>query len=150
MTAVLDHPQVTSPPPAMVDDFTVAKVGIENPQVRSFIDRFFERMGIDKHTHPLGILWFALCKDETIYCVCGIAGRGDGSLEITDIYARPCKDGLRATDLVLAFFKALVDTKRIPYFVGVVLDKNQRGQKKFKQAFGVGAASHTFIYQGAQ
>jgi hypothetical protein len=134
----------------MVDDFSVAKVNIENPQVRGFIDKFFERMGIDKHTHPLGILWFALCKDETIYCVCGIAGRGDGSVEITDIYARPCKDGIRASDLVLAFFKALVDSKRIPYLIGVMLAKNKRGQRKFKKTFGNGPASHTFIYQGAK
>lgn len=149
MTAVLEHPEITKPEMAMVDDFSVAKVGIDNPQVRHFIDAYFRRMGISPQTHPLGIVWFALCKDETIYCVIGIAMRGDGSVEITDIYAKPCKDGMRAADLVLDFFKALVDAKRIPYFVGVILWNNKHGRKKFVNKFARDPASVVCIYDGS-
>jgi len=145
MTALLELPADAT---ATVEDFEVAKVSIDNPQVRRFIDAYFARMGIAPQAHPLGINWFALCKGETIYTVVGMAGRPDRSLEITDLYAMPSKDGIRAAHLVLEFFKALVDSKRIPYFVGVVLWKNKHGRKHFEKIFARDPASAVYVYDG--
>ena len=149
MTATLERPQADVDAPATVEDFEVAKVSYDHPQVRRFIARFFEKMGIPMQTHPLGILWFALVKNETIHCVVGTAGRPDGSIEITDFYALPSHDGVRAGYLVLEFFRALVDAGRIPYFLGVMLTKNKSGQRHFEKFFGRGPASSIFIYNGA-
>lgn len=146
MTAVMDKPETLQESPATVEDFEVAKVNIDHPQVQHFIQAYFKRMGIEPTTHPLGINWLALVKESTIYCVVGIAGRGDKSLEITDLYCKPSHDGVRAGYLVLEFFKALVDAGRIPYIVGVVLWKNKAGQRHFKKAFGCDESSRVFIY----
>ena len=147
MIAELERPEETASP-ATVEDFEVAKVSLEHPQVQAFIRAYFKRMDIPTHAHPLGLRWFALTKGDDIYCVTGAAGRPDGSIEITDIYAKPCKDGIRAVHLALDFFKAMVDAKKIPYFVGVVLWKNARGRRVFEKKFDCTPASAVYIYDG--
>ena len=109
MTAVMDKPETLQESPATVEDFEVAKVNIDHPQVQHFIQAYFKRMGIEPTTHPLGINWLALVKESTIYCVVGIAGRGDKSLEITDLYCKPSHDGVRAGYLV---FRILQGARR--------------------------------------
>lgn len=146
MTAVLERELEQT---GQIDGFQLVHTSLSHPQVAALRQAYFERMGIPPFQESPVVRWFGLAKEDELFVAVGACRRFDGGVEITDIYAKPCKEGVRASELVLQFLKVLVDARKIPYFFGIILTKNTTGQRHFEKYFHKhGPDSLCYIYGG--
>ena len=144
MTAVLETPAAEE----ALGGFSLVVTSADNPQVAALRRAYFARMKVQAWEGSPSVKWFALAKDDTIYCAIGAVMRYDGGVEVSDFYATPDHEGVRAGWLALEFLKHLVDAKKIPYFFGLILTANKTGQRHFERAFGCGPSSYCYMYPG--
>jgi hypothetical protein len=134
--------------PALVDGFSIVKIGRDDPAIQERVSAFLRRYRLPANTPALGHDWWGLMKDDVLCLVIGVVPRSDQSLEVTDFYPAPTKDGMKAAVLAGEFLKSLVDSGKIKYFVGAVLPQNRWMQKHYAEFFGSGPKCLIYCYGG--
>lgn len=131
----------------LVDGFDMVKIERSDSAVHERLYAFLKRYDLPLDTEPMGENWFAFRKDGRIVLVTGWVSRKDGSIEITDFYPVPSKDGIKAGHLALEFVKALVHAGKIPYFVFTCAWKNTYAQRHANKLVGEPACV-VYCYNG--
>jgi hypothetical protein len=132
-----------------VDGFTITSLEKGDPVIQERLAKFLKRYKLPPDTPAMGQEWWGFKKDGRVVLVIGIARRADASIEVTDLYPEPSRDGLRAARLAIDFLKAIVDAKQLRYIVTSVASTNKYMQRFLNKVVGKPACV-VYCYNGSQ
>lgn len=133
---------------ALLDGFKVVTLDEKDAIVQERMDAFYNSVGVPKPWHHPALKWLGFVKDGTVALVVGAWVRPDRTVEITDFYPAPTRDGVKAGYVGLKLLKALVDEKVIPFWIGGIVARNKKGQRRAERYFGITPRSVVYVYDG--
>lgn len=120
----------------LLDGFTIVPLRLEDDVVQERMDACYRSIGMPKPwRHPL-IRWLGFAKDGIIPLVVGIVVRDDNSIELTDFYPAPTREGVRAGHVGLRLLQMLVEYGVIPEWLGGIVTRNAKGLSRALRHFG--------------
>lgn len=133
---------------ALLDGFEIIALREKDAAVQERIDAFFKSVGVPKPWRHPAIKWLGFAKGAPLDLVVGLFVRPDNAIEITDFYPAPTRDGVKAGYVGLRMLKMLVDEKIIPFWIGGVVARNKKGQRRAERYFGIEPTSVVYQYGG--
>lgn len=131
-------------------EFTLAAISPEEPVVQERVERFFQVIGMEKPWQSPYLKWFGLFKDGIAHLIISVIARPDNSLEVTNFYPSPTRDGVKAGYLGMRFLRELVTSGAIPYWIGAINELNDKGRKRAEKFFGVAPRCYVYVYDKAE
>lgn len=114
---------------------------LEDDIVQERLGACYARLGIEKPWRHPAITWFGFAKDGVVSLVLGAVVRGDNSIEVTDFYPAPTREGVKAGHTALDLLNMLVEYRVIPEWLGGVINGNDKGLFRAQKHFGLEVVS---------
>lgn len=133
---------------SLLGGFQIVPFQAKDPEVQERMDAFFKSVGVEKPWRHPAIKWLGLAKDGAVALIVGIFARPDGAIEVTDFYPAPTRDGVRAGYVGLQMLKMLVDEGIAKFWIGGVVARNKKGQRRAERYFGIEPTSVVYQYGG--
>ena len=133
---------------SLLDGFAIVPLKQEDAAVQTRADAFFKSVGVDKPWRPPIVKWLGFVKDGTISLVVSVFLRPDDKIEVLDFYPAPTRDGVKAGYVGLRMLKALVDEGIVISWIGGVVARNKKGQRRAERYFGISPLAVVYEYGG--
>lgn len=130
----------------ILDGFELVRLEEKDVVVQERLDAFYQRLGLAKPWHHPALKWIGFAKDGVVSMVVALWVRPDASIEVTDFFPAPTRDGVRAGYAGLKLLKMLVDEGVIPEWIGGIVYRNKSGQRRAERYFGIEPASVVYRY----
>jgi hypothetical protein len=129
------------------DDFQVLNLPPEHPTIVRLRNAYLRRWNLPGDREVPGKRYWGVTVADRIVLVAGYLPRPDNSLEITDFFVIPSRDGVRACYYVLAYLKTSVDAQKVAYVLGATIARNGAMQRRIRTAFGRAGEPLTWVYK---
>lgn len=134
---------------SLLDGFNVVHLLKEDDVVQERMDACYQRFGVAKPWRHPALSWIGFVKDGKVALVLAAYVNPDNSVEITDFYPAPTRDGVRAGYVGLKLLKMLVDYHIIPRWFGGIIWKSKSGQRRAERFFGMEPRTCVYVYDGS-
>lgn len=133
---------------SLLDGFRVVPLDQGDKAVQERADAFFHSVGVTKPWRPPIVKWLGFVKDGTTSLVVSVFMRPDDKIEVLDFYPAPTRDGVKAGYVGLRMLKMLVDEGIVISWIGGVVARNKKGQRRAERYFGIEPLAVVYEYGG--
>lgn len=133
----------------LLGGFDMKPLSVDDPIVQERIDAFYQKFGLVKPWQHPALSWFGLFKNDVAALIVSVFVRPDNSMEVTNFYPAPTRDGVNAGYVGLGLLKTLVDFKVVPYWIGPIPRQNESGRRHAEKFFGIKPRSMVYCYDGS-
>jgi hypothetical protein len=129
--------------------FELRPLALEDAAVQERLNAFYDRLGLVKPNRSPLQKWVGFFRHGVCALVVCVVVRPDESIELTDYYPAPTRDGVKAGYAGMALLRALVEKKIIPYWIGGIVANNAFGLRHVERFFGIKPRSMVYVYDGS-
>jgi hypothetical protein len=108
-------------------EFDLRRLDADDPHVVSMARRYLHKWGMEYGLDPIKS-WWGLYSGEKLALVYAYLIRGDGGLELTDLYLDPSRVGMQALVFAAGALRKALDGGIFPYAMGSTFWLNKRAR----------------------
>lgn len=129
--------------------FKLVELDPSNPFIESALQTYLLKYRIERVGPQPPKQWWGLYEDGEFALAFGYLHRGDGGIELTDVYLHPSKRGLRAVKYAGQALKEALEQGLFPYCMASTFAKNMRAIAWAKEYLGFDPVIAGFVFPGA-
>lgn len=129
--------------------FTLRELTESDPFIESALATYLLKYRITRADPQPPKRWWGLYEDEAFALAFAYLERGDGGIELTDIYLHPSKRGFRAVEYAGEALRLFLAEGAFPYCMASTFARNKRAIAWAKKFLGIDPVIAGFIFPGA-